>query len=351
MKFVDEAEIRVEAGDGGNGCIGFRREKYIPKGGPDGGDGGDGGSVYLVATENVNTLVDFRFHSVHRAQRGQNGMGRQCTGRKGEDIYIAVPPGTSVVDKQTNEKLGDLTQLDEKLLVAQGGFHGLGNTRFKSSINRAPQKASTGSKGEQRVLQLELTLIADVGLLGMPNAGKSSLIRAVSSAKPRVADYPFTTLVPNLGVVSVDDQRSFVIADIPGVIEGAAEGAGLGLQFLKHLARTKLLMHLVDIKPYESMDTPVESARKIIAEIEKWSDDLANKPRWLILNKMDRLQDDEDQQAYCQAIVDELKWAGPVYQISALKSEGTRTLMFDIMAFLEQQASQEKELEKQHEPQ
>lgn len=351
MKFVDEAEIRVEAGDGGNGCIGFRREKYIPKGGPDGGDGGDGGSVYLVATENVNTLVDFRFHSVHRAQRGQNGMGRQCTGRKGDDIYIAVPPGTSVVDKQTNEKLGDLTRLDEKLLVAQGGFHGLGNTRFKSSINRAPQKASTGSKGEQRVLQLELTLIADVGLLGMPNAGKSSLIRAVSSAKPRVADYPFTTLVPNLGVVSVDDQRSFVIADIPGVIEGAAEGAGLGLQFLKHLARTKLLMHLVDIKPYESMDTPVESARKIIAEIEKWSDDLANKPRWLILNKMDRLQDDEDQQAYCQAIVDELKWAGPVYQISALKSEGTRTLMFDIMAFLEQQTSQEKELEKQDESQ
>lgn len=351
MKFVDEAEIRVEAGDGGNGCIGFRREKYIPKGGPDGGDGGDGGSVYLVATENVNTLVDFRFHSVHRAQRGQNGMGRQCTGRKGDDIYIAVPPGTSVVDKQTNEKLGDLTRLDEKFLVAQGGFHGLGNTRFKSSINRAPQKASTGSKGEQRVLQLELTLIADVGLLGMPNAGKSSLIRAVSSAKPRVADYPFTTLVPNLGVVSVDDQRSFVIADIPGVIEGAAEGAGLGLQFLKHLARTKLLMHLVDIKPYESMDTPVESARKIIAEIEKWSDDLANKPRWLILNKMDRLQDDEDQQAYCQAIVDELKWAGPVYQISALKSEGTRTLMFDIMAFLEQQTSQEKELEKQDESQ
>ncbi|GFO71792.1 GTPase [Bathymodiolus japonicus methanotrophic gill symbiont] len=350
MKFVDEAEIRVEAGDGGNGCIGFRREKYIPKGGPDGGDGGDGGSVYLVATENVNTLVDFRFHSVHRAQRGQNGMGRQCTGKKGDDIYIAVPPGTSVIDKQTNEKLGDLTRLGEKLLVAQGGFHGLGNTRFKSSINRAPQKASMGSKGEQRVLQLELTLIADVGLLGMPNAGKSSLIRAVSSAKPRVAGYPFTTLVPNLGVVSVDDRRSFVIADIPGVIEGAAEGAGLGLQFLKHLARTKLLMHLVDLKPYESMDTPVESAKKIIAEVEKWSDDLANKPRWLILNKMDRLQDDEDQQAYCQAIVDELKWAGPVYQISALKSEGTRTLMFDIMAFLEQQASEEKELEKQHEP-
>ncbi len=345
MKFVDEAEIRVEAGDGGNGCIGFRREKYIPKGGPDGGDGGDGGSVFLLATDNINTLVDFRFHSVHRAQRGQNGMGRQCTGRKGDDIYVSVPPGTSVYDKKTAEKLGDLTRVGEKLLVVQGGFHGLGNTRFKSSINRAPQQASTGSKGEQRILQLELTLIADVGLLGMPNAGKSSLIRAVSSAKPRVADYPFTTLVPNLGVVSVDDQRSFVIADIPGVIEGAAEGAGLGLQFLKHLARTRLLMHLVDVKPYESMESPVEAAQKIIKEIEKWSDDLANKPRWLILNKIDRLQGEEDQQAYCQAIVDELDWSGPVYQISALKSEGTRTLMFDIMAFLEQQV-----LEKENEP-
>ncbi len=346
MKFVDEAEIRVEAGDGGSGCIGFRREKYIPKGGPDGGDGGDGGSVYLIATENVNTLVDFRFHSVHRAQRGQNGMGRQCTGRKGDDIYVPVPPGTLVYDKETGEKLGDLTVVGEILLVAQGGFHGLGNTRFKSSINRAPQKATTGTKGEHRILQLELTLIADVGLLGMPNAGKSSLIRAVSSARPRVADYPFTTLVPNLGVVGVDDQRSFVIADIPGVIEGAAEGAGLGLQFLKHLARTKLLMHLVDVKPYESMDSPVQAAQKIIAEVEKWSDELANKPRWLILNKMDRLQHEKDPQAYCQAIVDELDWKGPVYEISALKSEGTRALMFDIMTFLEQQTA----LEKNNEP-
>lgn len=336
MKFVDEAEIRVEAGHGGNGCIGFRREKYIPKGGPDGGDGGDGGSVYLIATNNINTLVDFRFHPTHRAQHGQNGMGRQCTGKKGDNIYVAVPLGTAVHDKQTNEKLGELTIANEKLLVAQGGFHGLGNIRYKSSINRTPQQSSTGSKGEQRILQLELTLIADVGLLGMPNAGKSSLIRVASSAKPRVADYPFTTLVPNLGVVSVDDQRSFVIADIPGVIEGAAEGVGLGLQFLKHLTRTRLLMHLLDIKPYESMDSPAESARKIIVEVEKWSDDLANKPRWLILNKIDRLQDDEDQQAYCQAIVDELAWEGPVYQISALKSEGVRHLMFDIMAFLEQ---------------
>ncbi len=345
MKFVDEAEIRVEAGDGGNGCIGFRREKYIPKGGPDGGDGGDGGCVFLIATENINTLVDFRFHSVHRAQRGQNGMGRQCTGRKGDDIYISVPTGTLVYDKRTGEKLGDLTHVDETLKVAQGGWHGLGNTRFKSSINRAPQKASTGSKGEHRILQLELTLIADVGLLGMPNAGKSSLIRAVSSAKPRVANYPFTTLVPNLGVVSVDERRSFVIADIPGVIEGAAEGAGLGLQFLKHLERTKVLMHLVDVKPYESIESPVDSAKKIIKEIGKWSDDLANKPRWLVLNKVDRLEAEDNQQELCQAIVDELKWEGPVYQISALKSEGTRTLMFDIMAFLEKQTLLEKEHE------
>jgi len=345
MKFVDEAEIRVEAGDGGNGCIGFRREKYIPKGGPDGGDGGDGGNVFLIATENINTLVDFRFHSVHRAQRGQNGMGRQCTGRKGEDIQVAVPTGTLVYDKTTGEKLGDLTSVGETLMVARGGWHGLGNTRFKSSINRAPQKASTGSKGEHRILQLELTLIADVGLLGMPNAGKSSLIRAVSSAKPRVANYPFTTLVPNLGVVSVDERRSFVIADIPGVIEGAAEGAGLGLQFLKHLARTKLLMHLVDIKPYESTITPVEAAKTIIHEIEKWSEDLSSKPRWLILNKLDRLEEGEEQESFCQAIVDELDWKGPVYQISALKSEGTRTLMFDIMAFLEKQVLLEKENE------
>jgi len=345
MKFVDEAEIRVEAGDGGNGCIGFRREKYIPKGGPDGGDGGDGGNVYLIATENINTLVDFRFHSVHRAQRGQNGMGRQCTGRKGDDIQVSVPTGTLVYDKTTGEKLGDLTCVGETLMVARGGWHGLGNTRFKSSINRAPQKASTGSKGEHRILQLELTLIADVGLLGMPNAGKSSLIRAVSSAKPRVANYPFTTLVPNLGVVSVDERRSFVIADIPGVIEGAAEGAGLGLQFLKHLARTKLLMHLVDIKPYESTITPVEAAKTIIKEIEKWSEDLSSKPRWLVLNKLDRLEEGEDQAEFCQAIIDELDWKGPVYQISALKSEGTRTLMFDIMAFLEKQTLLEKENE------
>jgi len=336
MKFVDEAEIRVEAGDGGNGTIGFRREKYIPMGGPDGGDGGDGGSVYLVAVENVNTLADFRYHTVFRAERGQKGMGRNCTGRKGEDYYVSVPLGTQVSDAETGEVIGDLTRIGETLLVAKGGFHGLGNTRFKSSINRAPQKASKGTPGEHRILNLELTLIADVGLLGMPNAGKSSLIRSVSSATPKVADYPFTTLYPNLGVVRIDDMRSFVIADIPGVIEGAADGAGLGLQFLKHLSRTGLLLHVVDVAPYDSMDSPVQAAKKIIHEVEKWSDDLAEKPRWLVLNKIDRLPADEINEC-CQAIIDELKWTAPVYNIAAINGEGTKELMFAIMNFLEQQ--------------
>ena len=342
MKFVDEAEVRVEAGDGGNGAIGFRREKYIPLGGPDGGDGGDGGSVYLVAVENVNTLADFRYHAVHRADRGQNGMGRNCTGRKGEDCFVPVPLGTQVSDAETGEVIGDLTEIGQTLLVAKGGFHGLGNTRFKSSINRAPQKASKGTPGEHRTLNLELTLIADVGLLGMPNAGKSSLIRAVSSATPKVADYPFTTLYPNLGVVRVDDLRSFVIADIPGVIEGAADGAGLGLQFLKHLERTGLLLHLVDVAPYESADTPVQAAKAIIREIEKWSEDLAQKPRWLVLNKIDRLLDEEIE-AHCQAIVDELGWTAPVFRISAINGGGTRELMFAIMEFLEQQRRKDSE--------
>jgi GTP-binding protein len=335
MKFVDEAEIRVEAGDGGNGAIGFRREKYIPLGGPDGGDGGDGGSVFLIAAENVNTLVDFRYHSVHRAERGQNGMSRNCTGRKGQDCYVPVPLGTLVSDADTGETIGDLTKKDETLLVAQGGFHGLGNTRFKSSINRAPQKATKGTPGEHRQLKLELTLIADVGLLGMPNAGKSSLIRAVSSATPKVADYPFTTLHPNLGVVRIDDMRSFVIADIPGIIEGAAEGAGLGLQFLKHLSRTRLLLHVIDIAPYESMETPLETARKIIAEVEKWSPELSEKPRWLVINKIDRLAEDEADKG-CKDLIKSLDWTGPVFKIAAINGAGTQKLMFAIMDFLEQ---------------
>jgi GTP-binding protein len=340
MKFVDEAEIRVEAGDGGSGAVGFRREKYIPLGGPDGGDGGDGGDVYLIAKENVNTLVDFRYHSVHRAERGQNGMGKNCTGKRGLDCFVAVPLGTLVYDTQTEEKIGDLTQLDEILMVAKGGFHGLGNTRFKSSINRAPQKATSGTPGEHRQLNLELMLIADVGLLGLPNAGKSSLIRKVSSAKPKVADYPFTTLHPNLGVVRVDDLRSFVLADIPGVIEGAAEGAGLGIQFLKHLARTGLLLHLLDVEPYETGESPVVSARKIIHEVEKWSDELANKPRWLILNKIDRIPEGEINQR-CQDIVTELDWQGRVFHISAINGQGTRELVYAIMEFLEQQRQHE----------
>lgn len=336
MKFVDEAEIRVEAGDGGNGCVSFRREKYVPFGGPDGGDGGDGGSVYLVASNNLNTLVDFRYNPTHRAERGQNGSGGNCTGKKGADRLVQVPTGTLVYDAETDEKLGDLTVAGETLLVAQGGFHGLGNTRFKSSTNRAPERATSGSLGEKRFLRLELKLIADVGLLGLPNAGKSSLIRSVSSARPKVADYPFTTLHPNLGVVRVDDQRSFVMADIPGLIEGAAEGAGLGMQFLRHLARTRVLLHLLDVQPYESEEDPVEAAQKIIAELDKWGDGLAEKPRWLVLNKIDRLME-EEVEPHCQAIVEALHWQGPVFKISALRGDGLRELVVNIMNFLERE--------------
>jgi len=344
MKFIDEAEVRVEAGDGGNGAVSFRREKYIPLGGPDGGDGGDGGSVYLVAAENVNTLVDFRYHAVHRAGRGQNGMSRNCTGKKGEDCYVPVPPGTLVHDADTGEKIGDLTRSGEVLLVARGGFHGLGNTRYKSSTNRTPRQASSGTPGEHRRLNLELKLIADVGLLGMPNAGKSSLIRALSSARPKVADYPFTTLHPNLGVVRVDDLRSFVLADIPGVIEGAAEGVGLGLQFLKHLSRTRLLLHMIDVKPYESNESPVTSARKIIREVEKWGNGLMEKDRWLVLNKTDRIEATE-REVWCDAIVQELGWSGPVFPISALQGDGVQKLVYAIMDFLDQRRQQASEAE------
>lgn len=311
-------------------------------GGPDGGDGGDGGSIYLIATENVNTLADFRFNTLHKAKNGQKGMGRNCTGRKGKDLYIPVPPGTLVFETTTDENIGDLTSAGDTLLVAKGGYHGLGNTRFKSSVNRTPQQFSAGKPGEARILKLELMVIADVGLLGMPNAGKSSLIRSVSSARPKVADYPFTTLHPNLGVVRVGDFKSFVIADIPGVIEGAAEGAGLGLQFLKHLSRTGLLLHLIDVEPYESLETPAEAATKISKELEKWSDDLANKPRWLVLNKMDRLLDEEADE-HCDNILKEINWTGPVFKISALKKQGTQQLMYAIMEFLDQQRASDDE--------
>ncbi|MEG3766584.1 Obg family GTPase CgtA [Alteromonas sp. 14N.309.X.WAT.G.H12] len=333
MKFVDEAEIRVEAGDGGNGVVGFRREKYIPKGGPDGGDGGDGGSVYLQADENLNTLIDYRFERFHRAERGKNGQGSNCTGRGGEDLTLHVPVGTRATDVETGEVLGDLTKHGQRMKVAQGGFHGLGNARFKSSTNRAPRQKTNGTPGEIRNLKLELMLLADVGLLGMPNAGKSTFIRSVSAAKPKVADYPFTTLVPNLGVVRQDAQRSFVIADIPGLIEGAAEGAGLGIRFLKHLERCRILLHLVDLLPADQSD-PAENAQKIISELEKYSPKLAAKPRWLVFNKVDLLLEDEVD-ALCKEITEKLNWEGPVYQISAFQRLNTNPLCHDIMNFIE----------------
>ncbi len=334
MRFVDEVEISVEAGDGGNGCVGFRREKYVPLGGPDGGDGGDGGSVYLVATDNLNTLVDFRYHAVHRAEKGRKGMGGNCTGRSGQDYYVNVPSGTQIFDANTQENIGDLVKRGDSILVAQGGFHGLGNARFKSSTNRAPRKTTKGTPGERRLLRLELKLIADIGLLGLPNAGKSSLIRSVSSARPKVADYPFTTLQPNLGVVRVDELRSFVVADIPGVIEGAADGMGLGLQFLKHLSRTRLLLHVLDIQPYAPEPNPVNCARTLIAELKAWSHDLVSKPRWLVLNKIDLLANGELEQVRAE-LIRELNWDGPVFAISALQGRGLKELSFAVMDYLE----------------
>ncbi|CAL1240536.1 Obg family GTPase CgtA [Candidatus Methylocalor cossyra] len=342
MKFVDEVEIRVEAGDGGNGCVSFRREKYIPFGGPDGGDGGDGGSVYLVANDHLNTLVDLRFHAVFRAERGHNGMGGNRTGRAGADRFIPVPCGTQVVDADTGERLGDLVEPGQILLVARGGWHGIGNARFKSSTNRAPRQSTPGKPGEKRRLHLELVVIADVGLLGMPNAGKSSLIRALSAARPKVADYPFTTLHPNLGVVRVDEQRSFVMADIPGLIEGAAEGAGLGIQFLKHLSRTHLLLHLLDVAPYGDGQDPVVAARTIVTELQKWGGGLTEKPRWLVLNKIDQLPPDRIQER-CRQIVEELGWTGPVFPISALRGDGLDLLVQRTMEFLEQRKADHAE--------
>ena len=334
MKFVDEAVITVEAGKGGNGCMSFRREKFIPKGGPDGGDGGDGGSVFFEADENLNTLIDYRFTRFYKAQNGQQGMGRNCTGSKGEDLVLKVPVGTTIIDTDTDEVLADLTQLGQVEKIAQGGFHGLGNTRYKSSVNRAPRQTTKGSIGETRNLKLELKVLADVGLLGLPNAGKSTLIRAVSAARPKVANYPFTTLVPNLGVVRTERHRSFVIADIPGIIEGAAEGAGLGIRFLKHLARNRILLHLVDMAPWDEQ-TPTEAAAVVVSELEKFSPTLAGRPRWLVLNKLDMVPE-EEREARCQSVLDALQWQGPVYRISALGQEGTEALMRDIQAFLDQ---------------
>ncbi|QQE87938.1 Obg family GTPase CgtA [Azotobacter chroococcum] len=336
MKFVDEVSIFVKAGDGGNGMMSFRREKFIEKGGPNGGDGGDGGSVYMEADENLNTLVDYRYTRRFEAQRGEKGGSCDCTGAKGEDLILPVPVGTTVIDAGTQEIIGDLTRAGQRLLVAQGGWHGLGNTRFKSSTNRAPRQTTPGKPGEARDLKLELKVLADVGLLGLPNAGKSTFIRAVSAAKPKVADYPFTTLVPNLGVVSVGRYKSFVVADIPGLIEGAAEGAGLGIRFLKHLARTRLLLHLVDMAPLDESD-PADAAETILHELEKFSPALTERERWLVLNKADQLLDEEREERL-RAVVERLDWQGPVYVISALEREGTEALCQDIMKYLDERA-------------
>ncbi len=333
MKFVDEAEIKVEAGKGGNGCLSFRREKYIEKGGPDGGDGGDGGSVFLQADASLNTLVDFRFQPRYRAQPGQPGQGRNCTGRGGEDLLVKVPVGTSVIDIDTEELIADLETVDQRVMVAKGGFHGLGNTRFKSSTNRAPRQTTEGTAGEMRTLQLQLRLVADVGLLGLPNAGKSTFIRSVSAARPKVADYPFTTLVPNLGVVSLGLERSFVMADIPGLIEGASEGAGLGFRFLKHLSRTRLLLHLIDALPVDGSD-PVSNAAAIVEELQNFSPTLAQKERWLVVNKIDLLQP-SDREALIRELRDRLSWDGEIVAISALSSEGCDQLCARLMDSIE----------------
>ncbi|MCH2158895.1 MAG: Obg family GTPase CgtA [Oleiphilaceae bacterium] len=339
MKFVDEATISVEAGKGGNGCLSFRREKYIPKGGPDGGDGGDGGSVILEAGEGINTLIDYRYVRQYRAQSGEGGKGRNCTGAKGEDLVLSVPVGTSVFDVDTEEVLGDLTEIGQQLVVAQGGWHGLGNTRFKSSTNRAPRQTSPGKPGEKRNLRLELKVLADVGLLGLPNAGKSTLIRSVSAAKPKVANYPFTTLVPNLGVVRVESHRSFVMADIPGLIKGASEGAGLGIRFLKHLVRTRLLLHVVDMAPFDGKE-PLEAINEIVGELEGFSPTLASRERWLVLNKLDMVPEDERDQR-CDELIKALNWTGPVYKASALNNEGLEPLVWDIMRWIEERAEAE----------
>ena len=333
MKFVDEVTIKVQAGIGGPGCSRFRRETSIPRGGPDGGDGGRGGSVWLVADENINTLADFQTKRRFRAGHGVGGSGKDRTGAGGDDSEVPVPCGTRVIADETGELMGDLTGHEERLLVAVGGEGGKGNTRFKSSTNRAPRQSSPGIPGEIRDLRLELTLLADVGLLGMPNAGKSTLIRSVSAARPKVADYPFTTLHPNLGVVSVEAHRSFVMADIPGLIEGAADGAGLGIRFLKHLSRTRLLLHMIDVAPFDGSD-PVEEARKIVVELERFSPELATRERWIVMNKIDLLGEAELNELRAR-IVAEFDWQGPLYLISALAGQGTRQLAGDIMTYLE----------------
>jgi GTP-binding protein len=335
MKFIDEALIRIQAGKGGDGCASFRREKFIPKGGPDGGDGGRGGSIYAVADRNLNTLIDFRYRRTHRAQNGENGRGSDQYGKAGEDLTLHMPVGTVISDAETGEVLADLAQDGMRVLIAKGGQNGIGNLHFKSSTNRAPRQFTRGEIVEERELRLELKVLADVGLLGMPNAGKSTFIRAVSAAKPKVADYPFTTLHPNLGVVRVDNNRSFVIADIPGLIEGAAEGAGLGHQFLRHLQRTHLLLHIVDLAPFDENVDPVQEAKAIVQELKKYDQSLFEKPRWVVLNKLDMVPEDEREQRI-KDFLKRYKWKGPCFSISAINGEGCQALVHAIMNHLDQ---------------
>jgi len=341
MKFIDEATIKIYAGDGGNGVATFRREKYEPMGGPSGVDGGRGGSVFFEADQNLNTLVDYRYTRTLKAQRGENGRSAECYGAKGEDLILKVPVGTVISDKATGESYADLSQHGDRALLAKGGKGGLGNIHFKSSINRAPRQCTKGEPGEEFELYLELKVLADVGLLGMPNAGKSTFIRSVSAAKPKVADYPFTTLHPNLGVVRVGENQSFVIADIPGLIEGASEGAGLGHQFLRHLARTTLLLHLVDIAPFDPAINPVDEARAIVNELKKYDEVLYQKPRWLILNKIDMVEDVADK---VKTFIKSFGWTGPVYSISAIKGIGCKELTYDIMTFIEENKKIQNEI-------
>ena len=344
MKLVDEAEIEVFAGNGGNGCIGFRREKFIPLGGPDGGDGGKGSSIYVVADRNVNTLVDFRYSKVHTGKNGEPGRGSDCYGKGAEDITIRMPVGTLIIDDNNGEIIADLTEHGQTELLAKGGEGGWGNIHFKTSTNRAPRQKTEGKEGERRTLRLELKVLADVGLLGMPNAGKSTFITAVSNAKPKIADYPFTTLHPNLGVVRVSHEKSFVIADIPGLIEGASEGAGLGHQFLRHLARTGLLLHIVDLSSFDEKVDPVKEAKALIRELEKYDEELLNKPRWLVLNKLDVL-DEAERKKRVKDVVKRLAWKGPVFEISALNREGCQDLINAIYLHLEEKRHSEQRAE------
>jgi GTP-binding protein len=340
MKFIDEAKIQVSAGKGGDGVASFRRERFIPKGGPDGGDGGSGGSIYAISDRNINTLVDYRFARIHRAKNGKNGRGSDQYGKGAENILLRMPIGTIISNINSGEIIADLKQNQQKVLLAKGGAGGLGNIHFKSSTNRTPRQFTCGDPGEEFDLKLELKVLADVGLLGIPNAGKSTLIRAVSSARPKVADYPFTTLHPNLGMVRVDHNRSFVMADIPGLIKNSAEGAGLGHQFLKHLTRTRLLLHIVDIAPLDSNTNPVHDAESIVQELKKYDELLYQKPRWLVINKVDMLPDNSEKEV-CTEFIRNFGWTGKSFMISALSGEGCKQLIYAIMEYLEQENKME----------